>query len=166
MFQFYQKLTNHWPLDNGLLRSFSNFRMPILVSPKETFSRSRSRDRDVRRGQGELMGLMGLMAAKKGVNLFGLLPVFFFKDTNHQGKRDLFFFFVFFFCEVQTVFFWQNTYYFCWRGTAGTWSGDDVHDKSLESKKTWMGLICRKGMCLVTRSCWPVFLNTAGYESI
>ena len=45
----------------------------------------------MRRGQGELMGLMGLMAAKKGVNLFGLLPFFFFfKIPIIRGKETFF----------------------------------------------------------------------------
>ena len=75
----------------------------------------------MRRGQGELMGLMGLMAAKKGVNLFGLLPVFFFffKDTNHQGKRDLFFFFVFFFEKSKQFFFDKTRTIFVEEGQQG-----------------------------------------------
>ena len=143
------------------------FSMPSFLRHQETFSRSRSRsrDRDMRWGEAEVDGFDGLMAAKRESICLVPFPCFWKeKDTNHQGKGDLFVLFVLFFGEIPNSFFDKIPTIFVeeWEQGPGSW--DDVNDKSLESK-TSTGLICTKAMCLATRSCWPVvFLNKAGYE--
>ena len=142
--------------------------MPSFLRHQETFSRSRSRsrDRDMRWGEAEVDGFDGFMAAKRESICLVPFPCFLFqkKITIIRGK-ETFLLLLFLFWRNPKQFFDKTPTIFVEEGQQGPGSWDDVSDKSIESKKTSIGLICRKWMCLLTRSCWPVaFLNKAGYE--